>query len=151
MVTDKDFEERTKKKLESKFQLLKTAKIIGEIVGFALFLFFLYVVLPDTSFVTNDYSTWTPIALWTTTLGTFLKIIKHAIDIDFLKRTLDIGSLILSAYSTYMLLVIYPLDFSRVGLSQLNQIFPFALNLAILAICIGIFVNIFKILFSVRK
>ena len=73
----KEFEEKIEKKLESKFCCPSAGKIIGEIIGYGIFLLFLYVIFPRLSFVTDKYSLWKPIALWTTTFGTLFKILKQ--------------------------------------------------------------------------
>jgi Fe2+ transport system protein B len=157
---EKKIEKMVEKKVKEAFKKRKTrpktgkspaVKIFGEIVGYIIFLLFLFVIFPKFPFVTSDYSLWQPIAFWTTTIGTFLKVLKHGIAVNDLQRIFEMGEHIASIYSTYWLIVIYPLDFALVGYGQVNYYFRIALYFVIFALSIAILVNFIRIFFPEKK
>lgn len=141
-------EEKTKK---TKFYKSKFSKIFGELFGYGISLLFLFYIFPRLSFVTDKYQDWQMIGFWATTISVFLKLLKHSIDTKFFKHSLEIGSLIVLMYSTRMLFVIYPLDFSSVGYGGFDRLFRFALVIAIFAMALAILVNFIQAFLSGRK
>lgn len=150
-VEDKVKEFFSGKKSSSKAFKSKPVKIFGELIGYAIFLLFLFVIFPILPFVTDDYSLWLPIAFWATTIGTFLKILKHATKSNTLARLFEIGNLLASLYSTYWLLVIFPVDFAEVGYGQIDFFFQILIYVVLAAIVLGIFVNFIRIFIPEKK
>lgn len=139
---NKFFEE--KKKVKSTFKS-EPLKIFGELIGYVIALIFLFVIFPRLVFVTSRYLDYLPIAFWTTTLGTLLKVFKHLSPVNAVKRFFEIGEHFTSLYGTYWFIVIFPLDFARVGYGQLNLYILYAMYFVILALAIAILVNFIRI------
>jgi hypothetical protein len=141
--------ENKKVKKEKKVSKIgRVGKVVGEFIGLAITLVFLYKVFPNLTFITSEYNFWLPIATMTAIVGSFLKVIKHIVGINFLERVLEIGSLSASIYSMYKLYEIFPVDLSVVGYGQFNQYLRFAFLASIFAIGIAIIVNFVKIFIS---
>jgi hypothetical protein len=143
-IEDK-IEKAVKEKVSKTGTSAKSAKIFGEVFGYIIFLIFAFVIFPKLPFITDDYGKWLPIGFKLTSIGTFLKLVKHATDYNIAKRVLEIGNLLTSIYSTYWLVVIYPFNFAKVGWGQIDTIFPFALQIAIFAMILAIFVNFIRV------
>ena len=162
--TDKELEEKIEKIVETKIKeyfneknFSKSAakssslKIFGELVGYGILLVLLFVIFPRLPFVTSDFSLWLPIAFWTATLGTLFKIFKHSTSINAAARLFEIGDITTSLYSTYWLIQIFPLDFSKFGYVQANYYFRVLLYIVLFAMMIGILVNFIRIFMPEKK
>lgn len=145
--SEKPVKAEKKQKEEIKVKVSsKTAKIFGELFGLAIGLFIIIKIIPLLPFVTDMYRVWLPIGIWTTIVGSVLKIFKHAGELNITKRLFEIANILVSLYSTLMLIKIFPFDFNRIGYGSVNDVFRFALNIAILAMMIGLAVNFLRIL-----
>lgn len=141
----------SEKNINKKLSNSSSLKIFGELVGYGIFLLFLFYIFPRLSFVTESYSFYLSIAFWATTVGTIFKIFKHGTNLNPMARSFAIGEHLATLYSTYMLTVIYPLDFARAGYPQLNSLFYYFLYFIILAIILGIFANFIRIFVPEKK
>lgn len=126
-------------------------KIIGELVGYAIFLIFIFLVFPKLQFVTAEYSVYQPIAFWLTTFGLVLSILKHLTPSHSLSHLLESGDNLVSGYSTYMLLVIYPLDFAAVNLPAMQNYFRYFLYFVLVAVSIAMVFNFVQVFLPVSS
>lgn len=142
------FEEKKNAKSSSKSE---PVKIFGELIGYVIGLIFLFVIFPRLVFVTSGYFDYLPIAFWATTLGTLFKVFKHASPVNAAKRIFEIGDNLSTIYSTYWLIIIYPLNFTKVGYGELNSLFRYFLFFVIFALAIAILVSFIRIFFPENK
>lgn len=129
----------------------KAGKVVGEVIGYGIAVVVMYLVFPRLAFVTETYSLWLPIGLWTTGLSTVFKILKHLVGVRALKKMFEVMNLGASLYSTYWLREIFPVDFSVVGYGNLNGLMQFALGFAMLAVVIGMVANAVQIVVPKKR
>ena len=129
----------------------KEAKIFGELVGLGISLVLLLYIGPILPFLTEDYSLWLPFAIAATVVSFLLNIVKHLIRKPF-SFGFEALSLVPSFLSTFLLLQIFPLDFSRIGVPVLTEVARIALYFALFAMIIAFVVNCVKLItFSSKK
>jgi hypothetical protein len=133
------------KEIGKKVSESKATKIFGEIIGYAISLIFIFYVFPRLSFITDKYGQWQMIGFWATTIATFFNILKRASDTNFFQRIFEIANLLAIIYSTYKLIVIFPVDFSIIGNPQYNEYFRYLLIVLIAAMALAIIANFARI------
>ena len=123
----------------------KEAKIFGELLGLGISLILLMYVGPILPFLTEDYALWLSFAIAATVVSFLLNIVKHLIKKPFFFG-LEALSLVPSFFSTYLLLQIFPLDFSRIGIPVLTEVARIALYFALFAMVIAFIVHCVKLI-----
>lgn len=122
----------------------KTAKIFGELLGFAIGVAVLLFLMPRFSFVTESYALWLPIAIGATLISTGAKVFKVLAGQKAIKHLFEVGHLLPSIYSTYWLATIFPFDFTVIGYPFLETTLTFALLFALLVMGIATVVNVIQ-------
>lgn len=119
------------------------ASIVGELLGLGISIAVLVWLIPHLTITTPAYQLWLPIGLISTIISSVVKIIAKIIGGRIIFAA-EIITLIVGMYSTYMLLHIFPVDFNRIGLNGLNDLFAFSLYIALIAMGFAIFINMIK-------
>lgn len=145
-MTDKEDKSGQKDKPKQKQPESISSKIIGEIIGVIIGLIVLVWLVPKFSFVTDDYQQWLSIGVSTAILTALIKIVGIIINLPRVMTLASIGSLLVSIWSTYYLLQIFPFDFSAIGYGNLNALVQFGLTIALWAMAFAILVNFIKFL-----
>jgi len=125
----------------------KEVKIFGELVGLGISLVLLVYIGPILPFLTEDYALWLPFAIAATVVSFLLNMVKHLIRKPF-SFGFEALALVPSFFSTYLLLQIFPLDFSRIGIPVLTEVARIALYFALFAMVIAFIVNCVKLVSS---
>ena len=167
ITKEKEMEKKIERKIENFFEKMskkccdnskkvkgsgkkEPGKVFGEVVGYIIAIVFLYILIPKLRFVTSDYQTYLPIAFWATTVGTFLKVMKHSVPSFSQKSFFEMGDNLASLYSTIRLVGIFPINFALVGHYEFNLYLRYALYLAAALLSLSAFSNFVKI-FATKK
>ena len=125
----------------------RSAKVFGELIGLVIGLVLIIYVAPRFSFITDEYSLWMRIGVYATVISAAFKILKHITTTKPLKHIFEIANLLVSTYSTYALVSIYPFDFARVGYASFDSWFRLALQIAVVAMVFAVAINFVQIFF----
>lgn len=128
-----------------------TSKIFGECIGAVIGIIVMIWLVPKFSFVTTDYQQWLSIGISAAILSAIIKIAGYLINLPRAITASKIGALLVSIWSTYSLLQIFPFDFSTIGYANLNAIVQLALTIALWAMALAVLINIIKFLSGSSK
>lgn len=129
----------------------KILSVFGESFGLVISLAFLFYIFPRLAFITPSYYVWFPIGLGTTIISSLLKIIKHIVNPNWLKKSMEFLSIIASLFSTYKLKTIFPFDFDKINVPNLNSIINTGLSFILVVLVITAIINFFQIFFPECK
>lgn len=123
------------------------AGIFGEILGCVLGL---YIVLNILSWhlpvITPSWSLYIPFATAAIVLTMILRLCMYAIPIFRIQKIFEIGSNLVAMVSLYMLIIIFPFDFTQIGLYWANFWVKFALILALIGTGIAAIVSVVRMI-----
>lgn len=117
--------------------------VFGELLGLAISLIINIYLLPNLPFITDSYTLWLPVGIATSVISSVFDIAKYCMHKRYypiLKALATIPDVI----SVYVLVKIFPFDFSMLGYGELNGIIRFALGISIVGMMIAVIVNTVK-------
>jgi len=118
-------------------------EIIGAVVG-------LYVANSIPSWhipvITNAYLLYLPYANMAIIGTCIVKILMHLSPWYRLQRVFEGITELIGIFSLYMLLTIFPFDFTPINRIEINTLLQFAFIIAIIALCIAFLLTCFRIL-----
>lgn len=124
----------------------RALRVIGELLAGILGLWVLLYLLPQFSFVTEDFAEYLPIGLWVGILTPVLKSIKHLTASVFWGNLMELLSNGLAIVSLLALVTIFPFNFSVLGMGWLNSVLPVVFLAAVLGVLVDSVVNMVKLL-----